>query len=58
MSVKVTKESLEMRIRYLSDRPLSLNEEYQLEAYRMLLDFLRAEEEVRELQNAYYQDRL
>ncbi len=38
---KVTKESLEMRIQYMSDRSLSLNEEYQLEAYRMLLKLLQ-----------------
>lgn len=41
--MKVTKESLEGRIRYLesvSKLGLSLSEEYQLEAYRMLLAIL------------------
>lgn len=33
MTIKVTKESLIMRIAYMSSRPLSLNEEYQLAAY-------------------------
>lgn len=37
---KVTKESLEMRIQYMSDRSLSLNEEYQFEAYRLLFKLL------------------
>lgn len=45
---KVTKESLAERITdlekyYLKDGFLSLKEEYQLEAYRMLHDFLDAE---------------
>ncbi len=42
---KVTKESLIMRIAYMSSRPLSLNEEYQLEAYEMLLERLTEEEQ-------------
>lgn len=46
MTTKVTKESLEGRIRYLesvSKLGLSLSEEYQLEAYRMLLERLTLE---------------
>lgn len=39
MTTKVTKESLAENIGRLESNPhLSLNEEYQLEAYRMLLD--------------------
>lgn len=43
---KVTKESLEERIRRLEGRPpgsLAINEEYQLLAYKMLLDCMLAE---------------
>ncbi|AXQ70255.1 hypothetical protein PF627_gp70 [Salmonella virus VSiP] len=42
MTTKVTKESLAEKIRYLesvSKLGLSLNEEYQLEAYRLLADY-------------------
>lgn len=44
---KVTKESLAEKIKYLesvSKLGLSINEEYQLKAYRLLIDLLPAEE--------------
>lgn len=44
---KVTKESLEDKIKGIEYRlrfGISLNEEYQLLAYKMLLDYMRAEE--------------
>lgn len=45
MTTKVTKESLAERIQHLEDlgSMISLNEEYQLDAYRMLLDRLEVE---------------
>lgn len=59
----VTKEYLAARIEYMDWRlsvgdVLSLNEEYQLEAYRMLLDCLRNEEADRQMQDEFYQGRL
>lgn len=51
MTTKVTKESLTKKIKALESRGnaeyalgLTLNEEYQLEAYRMLLSRLEKEE--------------
>lgn len=42
---KVTKESLTENIgRLESYGDMSINEEYQLKAYRLLLDFMRKEE--------------
>lgn len=47
MTTKVTKESLAVRIKQLELAKrlasLSLNEEYQLEAYKMLLERLKKE---------------
>lgn len=43
MTTKVTKESLAEKIKYLesvSKLGLSLNEEYQLNAYRLLLEYM------------------
>lgn len=43
MTTKVTKESLAEKIKYLesvSKLGLSLNEEYQLKAYRLLIDLM------------------
>ena len=43
MTTKVTKESLSEKIKYLesvSKLGLSLNEEYQLKAYRLLIDLI------------------
>lgn len=54
MTTKVTKESLERKIILLSGRinaeyglGLTLNEEYQLEAYKMLLALLEKEDDKR-----------
>lgn len=45
MTIKVTKESLAENIgRPESYGDLSINEEYQLKAYRLLIDLLPAEE--------------
>lgn len=51
MTTKVTKESLAKKIKALESRGnaeyalgLTLNEEYQLEVYRMLLDHMRNSE--------------
>lgn len=63
---QVTKESLAAKIRRLElvkETPnnlvaLSINEEYQLEAYKMLLDCLRNEEADRQMQDEFYQGRL
>lgn len=46
MTTKVTKESLAERIQHLEDlgSMISLNEEYQLEAYRKLLVYVQNEE--------------
>ena len=48
MTTKVTKESLAEKIEALEgyklkDRFLSLKEDYQLEAFKMLLDYLESE---------------
>ncbi|EBQ9175587.1 hypothetical protein DLF23_22230 [Salmonella enterica subsp. enterica serovar Newport] len=46
MTTKVTKESLAEKINYLesvSKLGLSLNEEYQLKAYRLLLELMSPE---------------
>lgn len=56
---KVTKESLAENIgRLESYGDLSLNEEYQLKAYRLLLDFLRNEDYLNDLREEYNQGRL
>lgn len=52
MTTKVTKESLTARISYLEmimsfDCKLTLKEEYQLEAYKMLLALLEKEDDKR-----------
>lgn len=53
---KVTKESLASAIRRLEDwqyiQGLSLREEYQLEAYRMLLDRLEVEAAMHDVLNS------
>lgn len=59
MTAKVTKESLaENIVRLESYGDLSLNEEYQLKAYRMLLDFMRHEDYLNDLREEYNQGRL
>lgn len=61
MTTKVTKESLAEKIKYLesvSKLGLSLNEEYQLKAYRLLLDFMRHEDYLNDLREEYNQGRL
>lgn len=59
MTTKVTKESLAENIgRLESYGDLSLNEEYQLKAYRLLLDFLRNEDYLNDLREEYNQGRL
>lgn len=40
MTTKVTKESLAERVQHLESGPRSLQGDYNLEAYRMLLQFL------------------
>lgn len=62
---KVTKESLEKKIKQLSSRSnpefglgLTINEEYQLEAYRMLLDYMHAEEHEQQMREEYERGRL
>lgn len=56
MTTKVTKESLTERIKRLESRPsLAINEEYQLEAYRMLLELVPdGEHEHKWLDVAYF----
>lgn len=65
MTTKVTKESLATKIKRLESRGnaeyalgLTLNEEYQLAAYRMLLDYLRNEEADRQMREEFEQGRL
>lgn len=59
MTTKVTKESLAENIgRLESYGYLSLNEEYQLSAYRLLLDFMRNEDYLNDLREEYNQGRL
>ena len=59
MTTKVTKESLAENIgRLESYGDLSINEEYQLKAYRMLLDYLRNEEADRQMREEFEQGRL
>lgn len=58
---KVTKESLEDKIKGIEYRlrfGISLNEEYQLSAYRMLLDYMRAEEYEQHMREEYERGRL
>lgn len=52
MTTKVTKESLTAKIKYLESviklgLSLTINEEYQLEAYKMLLASLEKEDDKR-----------
>lgn len=59
MTTKVTKESLAENIgRLESYGDLSINEEYQLKAYRLLLDFMRNEDYLNDLREEYNQGRL
>lgn len=59
MTTKVTKESLAENISRLeSYGDLSINEEYQLKAYRLLLDFMRHEDYLNDLREEYNQGRL
>ncbi|MDI5767623.1 hypothetical protein MJN71_20735 [Salmonella enterica subsp. enterica serovar Cerro] len=59
MTTKVTKESLAENIGSLeSYGDLSLNEEYQLKAYRLLLDFMRKEEHEQQTREEFEQGRL
>lgn len=62
---KVTKESLEGKIKRLSMQGnpefglgLTLSEEYQLEAYKMLLGCIRAEEHKQQMREEYARGRL
>lgn len=58
---KVTKESLEDKIKGIEYRlrfGISLNEEYQLSAYKMLLDYMRAEEHEQQMREEYERGRL
>lgn len=58
---KVTKESLEDKIKGIEYRlrfGISLNEEYQLSAYKMLLDYIRAEEYEQQMRDEYERGRL
>lgn len=57
--VRVTKESLAENIgRLESYGDLSINEEYQLKAYRLLLDFMRKEEHEQQMLEEFEQGRL
>lgn len=59
MTTKVTKESLAENIgRLESYGDLSINEEYQLKAYRLLLDFMRKEEHEQQTREEFEQGRL
>ena len=59
MTTKVTKESLAENIgRLESYGDLSINEEYQLKAYRLLLDYLRTEEHEQQMWEEFEQGRL
>lgn len=59
MTTKVTKESLAENIgRLESYGDLSINEEYQLKAYRLLLDFMRKEEHEQQMREEFEQGRL
>ena len=59
MTTKVNKESLAENISRLeSYGDLSRNEEYQLKAYRLLLDYLRAEEQEQQMREEFEQGRL
>lgn len=59
MTTKVTKESLAENIgRLESYGDPSINEEYQLKAYRLLLDFMRHEDYLNDLREEYNQGRL
>lgn len=59
MTTKVTKESLAENIgRLESYGDLSINEEYQLKAYRLLLDYLRTEEHEGQMLEEFEQGRL
>lgn len=58
---KVTKESLEGKIKGIEYRlrfGISLNEEYQLSAYKMLLYYMRAEEHEQQMREEYERGRL
>lgn len=59
MTTKVTKESLAENIgRLESYGDLSINEEYQLKAYRLLQDFMRKEEHEQQMREEFEQGRL
>lgn len=59
MTTKVTKESLTENIgRLESYGDLSINEEYQLKAYRLLLDYMRTEEREGQMREEFEQGRL
>lgn len=59
---KVTKESLNQNIKllehYQAGCQVSIREEYQLEAYRMLLEYLRNEEADKQMREEFEQGRL
>lgn len=54
----VTKESLAARIAELEAGPRSIKEDFQLEAYRMLLDYIRDEEYISDLRDECNRGRL
>lgn len=58
----VTKESLNQKIKllehYQAGCQLSILEEYQLEAYRMLLEYLRNEEAEKQMREEFEEGRL
>ena len=57
--VRVTKESLAENIARLeSYGDLSINEEYQIKAYRLLLDYMRTEEHEQQMRGEFEQGRL
>ena len=59
MTTKVTKESMAENIgRLESYGDLSLNEEYQLKAYKTLLEYLRNEEADRQTREEFERGRL
>ena len=59
MTTKVTKESLAENIgRLESYGDLSINEEYQLRAYRMLQDYMRTEEHEQLMREEFERGRL
>lgn len=59
---KVTKESLAWRIARLEHQKriigLSIKDVYNLEAYKMLLDYIRAEEHEQQMREEYERGRL